>query len=394
MKGILHGYRVLDFGRYIAGPYCAALLGHLGAEVIRVERPGGSEDRTLAPITEQGDGALFMQMNANKRGMTLNISQPVGREVVQKLVATADIVVANLPIQTLKALNLDYDSLVQIKEDIILVTNSAFGNSGPFAERVGFDGVAQAMSGAAFFTGQPGEPAKAAVQFVDYSSALSAAFGTLAAVLVRERTGRGQIVETSLLGTALTLTNGSLIEQAVIEANRVPSGNRAQIAAPADLFATKDGHVIIQIAGPYMFKRWARLMGEAHWLSDPRFKDDISRGDHRDILCERTAVWCAERTTAEAVAALEQAKIPTGPVLSYQEALDDPAVQALDHLIPTEYPGAVRPVPVARPPVQLSETAVGVGGRAPLLGEHTEEILRELGYSTAEIERLREGDII
>ncbi|MCB0037719.1 MAG: CoA transferase [Anaerolineales bacterium] len=394
MNNILQGYRVLDFGRYIAGPYCAALLGHLGAEVIRIERPGGGEDRVLAPVTEQGDGALYLQMNANKLGMTLNIAKPAGRKIVKELVATADIVVANLPPQTLAALALDYDALTAVKPDIILVTNTAFGSAGSFANRVGFDGIAQAMSGAAFFTGLPGQPAKAAVQYVDYASALAAAFGTLAAVLVRERTGQGQVVETSLLATALTLTNGSLIEQAVIQANRQPTGNRAQIASPADIFATQDGHIIIQIAGPYMFKRWAELMGETHWLTDPRFKDDISRGDHRDILCERTAAWCSKRTTAEALVALEQAKIPAGPVLSFQEALDHPAVHHLEHLQPIDYPGAAQLVPVADKPVALSLSDTAVPNRAPTLGEHTVQILTKLGYTAAQIDALREERII
>jgi len=262
MQNVLSGYRVLDFGRFIAGPYCAALLGHLGAEVIRIERPGGSEDRVLAPITDQGDGGLFMQMNSNKLGMTLNIASPEGRAVVKRLVATADVVIANFPPKTLRALELDYESLKAIKSDIILVANNTFGSDSPYADRVGFDGVAQAMSGAVYYTGLPGQPAKSVVQYVDYSTALAATVGTMAALMMRERTGQGQVVETSLLATALTLINSSLIEQAVVDANRIPTGNRSQLTAPADLFTTRDGFILVQVVGPYIYKRWADLMGE------------------------------------------------------------------------------------------------------------------------------------
>lgn len=394
MDSILSGIRVLDFGRFIAGPYCAAILGTLGAEVIRIERPGGSEDRFLAPITDQGDGALFMQVNANKLGMTLHIAKPEGREIVKKLVATADVVVANLPPDVLRKLELDLESLRKIKPDIILAANSTFGHSGPYANKPGFDGVAQSMSGAAHFSGHPGAPAKSSVHWVDFSSGLASALGVVAALLQKERTGIGQAVETSLLATALTLNNGALIEQAVIEANRVPTGNRGQTAAPSDIFKTQDGHIIVQLVGPYIYKRWAELMGEEHWLTDPRFQDDISRGDHAEIFSERMGQWCSERTTQQALAELEAARIPCGPVLDYQSALDDPHTQTLDHLTPMPYPGAPKAPPVAKPPFNLSETPVELQHRAPMVSEHTQQILAELGYASAQIEQLQEQGII
>ena len=406
MTGVLSGTRVLDFGRFIAGPYCAALLGYLGAEVIRIERPGGSEDRYLAPITEQGEGGLFIQMNCNKLGMTLDIAHPEGRAMVKKLVATSDVIVANLPPQTLMSLGLDYASLAVIKPDIILAANTVYGGTDPYADKIGFDGIAQAMSGAAWFSGQPDQPAKAAVHYVDFASGLASALGVMAALMARQQMGQGQAVETSLLGTALTLANGHLIEQAVIDANRMPTGNRGQTAAPSDIFETKDGHIMVQVAGPYIFKRWAMLMGKEtaspaeyyneseYWLSDAKFKDDISRGNHRDELCKRTARWCRKRTTDEALVQLEEARVPAGPVLDLQGALDHPYVQALDHLKSVEYPGAPRPVPVADAPFSLSKTTAGVRERAPTLGEHTVAILAQLGYDEAEIARLQQDSVI
>ncbi|MEM7031951.1 MAG: CoA transferase [Chloroflexota bacterium] len=394
MRGLLTGYRVLDFGRFIAGPYCAALLGHLGAEVIHIERPGGSEDRFLTPVTDQGEGTLFMQVNTNKLGLTLNITHPAGKKIVQELVTTSDVVVANMPEQTLRKIGLDYETLKQIKPDIILAANTVYGSQGPYADRIGFDGIAQVMTGGAYYSGQPDAPVKAAVHFVDYSSALASALGVLAALMWRDKTGDGQIVDTALLKTALTLNNSMLAEQAVLKTDRVPTGNRGQTSAPSDIFKTNDGHIVIQIAGPYIFKRWVRLMDEEHWLTDPRFKDDISRGDHSEILSERTAKWCGSRTTAEALSELEAARIPAGPVLTYQKALDHPAIQAIAHLKPVEYPGAPSPVPISDTPFTLSETPMGLSQRAPTIGEHTDEILLSLGYAHEQIDQFRQDGIV
>ena len=174
MAGVLEGVRVLDFGRYIAGPYCACLLGDMGADVIRVEKTHGSEDRWVAPIAEGGEGGLFMQVNRNKRGLTLNPMKPEGRDVVRRLAATADVVVANLPDPALTAMGLDYTSLAAVKPDIILTSVSAFGAGGPSSEKVGFDGIGQAMSGAMYLSGRPGEPTKSYVPYVDFTTALSA----------------------------------------------------------------------------------------------------------------------------------------------------------------------------------------------------------------------------
>ena len=308
MSRVLEGIRVLDFGRYIAGPFCATLLADMGAEVIRVEKVDGSEDRYLSPVTEQGDGATIMQMGRNKLGLTLNPMKPEGREIVNKLVATADVVVANLPPDTLKAMGLDYDSLKAIKPDIILTMISAFGTGGPYQNRVGFDGLGQAMSGSMYLSGTPEQPVKAYAPYVDFGTASLSAFGTVAALYERQKTGKGQIVEGSLFNTALTMMNSTLIEQAIIKRNRVATLNRSQTSAPADTFQTLDGWVLVQSVGGPLFKRWVELIDEPHWLDDPRFATDISRGDHGALISERLAEWCAERTSAEVLSAMEEAR--------------------------------------------------------------------------------------
>jgi len=395
VAGVLEGIRVLDFGRYIAGPYVGTLLAEFGAEVIRIERREGSEDRYVTPVGADGAGALFLQINRNKKCLTLDPMTPEGQDVVRKLVATADVVIANLPPQTLKAMKLDYESLKAIKSDIILTTATAFGGPGPMSDRVGFDGIGQVMSGAVYMTGQGDPPYRAAVNWVDFGTALHCAFGTLAALMERDKTGRGQIVEGALLATAISATNATLIEQAVISANRVPTGNLGQTTAPSDIYRTKDGFVLCQVTGAPLFRRWAKLMGEEEfWLNDPRFADDLSRGNHGPIVSERMSRWCAERTTQEAVDTLGKAQIPSGPVLSPQQALDHPHVQAAGFMQEVDYPGLPRPAPLSRVPVRLSQTPGAIERRAPTLGEHTDEILGKLGYDSAAISALREKGVV
>lgn len=391
---VLEGVRVLDFGRYIAGPYCAALLADLGAEVIRIERIGGGEDRWVAPISEDRIGALYVAINRNKRGMTLDPSSPDGREVVKKLVATADVVVANLPPEVLRSLALDLESLRRMKPDIILTTVTAFGAGGPWSHKHGFDGIGQVMSGAAYMTGTLEQPYRAAVPWVDFGTASLAAFGTLAALMARRQTGRGQKVEGALLRTAIAFNNPALVEQQAIQVNRVPTGNRGQTSAPSDLFRTRDGWIIAYAIGNPMFARWAKLLDEPGWLTDPRFKDDEARGNHAELISKRVAEWARARTTEQALAELEAAKIPAGPLYTPQQALDDAHIRQAGLLVDTDFPGVARRVPLAPTPVELSETPGRFRQRAPLLGEHTDAILGELGYSAAEIGALRAKGVV
>ena len=394
MGRVLEGIRVLDFGRYIAGPFCATLLGDFGAEVIRIEKVRGSEDRYVSPINDAGEGSLFMQLGRNKLGMTLNPMKAEGREIVKKLVSTADVVIANLPPDTLVTMGLDYESLKASKADIILTTVSAFGSGGPYSNRIGFDGLGQAMSGQMHLTGPADHPVKSFAPYVDYSTASLCAFGTLAALMERQKTGKGQIVEGALLNTALSFNNSMLIEQSVIQANRVGTMNRSQNSAPADTFKTKDGWVLIHTVGQPLFERWVRLMGEDHWLDDPRMQDDQSRGDHGKVISERLATWCAERTTEDILRIFEEARLPAGPVLTPQQALEDPHVLAQNLFKKLDYPGLASPAPVMDTPVRLSSTPGSIRSRSPILGEHTHLLLSELGYSEAEINDLRQKRVV
>ncbi len=390
----LEGIKVLDFGRFIAGPFCAALLGDYGAEVIRVERIGGGEDRFIVPVTEQGEGALFLQVNRNKRSMTLDLDSPEGREIVRKLVAQADVVIANMPPRTLQSLGLDYESLRQIRPDIILTASTAFGANAAVRDRVGFDGVGQALSGAVHIAGTPDQPQKSMVPVVDFSTAFCCAFGTMLALYERQRSGTGQEVSASLLSTGLNMASGALIEEALLGLDRQATLNRSPSYGPSDIFKTRDGWIITQVIGRPMFKRWTQLVGHPEWLDDPRFADDTLRGENGELLCECMSQWCKDLSQTEALALLEKARIPSSPINSPRQALQDETIKDAGAIQWIDYPGAPRPVPIVTAPVSLSRTPPEICQRPPLTGEHTDEILSEVGYDANAIAGLRARGVV
>ena len=390
----LTGIRVLDFGRYIAGPYCAALLADYGADVIRIEAPGGNDDRFSVPVAEDGSGAMFMQMNRAKRGLTLKPGSPQGRKIVRRLVKTADVVVANLPHEAMVKLGLDYDSLSAINPRIILATASAFGSEGPLAQNVGFDAVGQAMSGAVHLTGTTDQPYRAQVNYVDFGTALHSAFGVMVALREREVTGKGQCVSGSLLGTALAMTNALTIDHALNGIARQPIGNRAFSSGPTDIFRTRDGWIVTQIVGNGIFARWAELVGRPELIADPLYASDILRGDNGAELSAIMQRWCMDRSSADAIAEMGAARVPAAPVLRAGEVLAQPQVAAMGLVEPVDYPDTAAPIPVIRAPMRLSGTDKAQPRRAPQVGEHSDAILAELGYDADAISALRADRII
>uniref|UniRef100_UPI003F490B32 CaiB/BaiF CoA transferase family protein n=1 Tax=Cupriavidus yeoncheonensis TaxID=1462994 RepID=UPI003F490B32 len=394
MSKVLEGIRVLDFGRFIAGPFCAALLADYGADVIRIDRVGGSEDRFIVPVTDTGEGALFLQCNRNKRSITLDIDSKEGREVVRRLVKTADVVVANMPPKTLTNLGLDYATLSAINPGIILTASTAFGSHEGAGHRVGFDGTGQAMSGAIYMSGTPDNPTKAMVPVVDFSTALSCALGTVMALYERRTSGRGQCVEASLLQTALNLSSGALIEEATLGINRQAIGNRSPSYGPSDIFRVTDGWIIAQVIGKPLFRRWAALVGAPELVDDPRFGDDLRRGEQGAFLSKLMGKWCANRTRADALGELERAKIPAAPIYSPREALDDVSIQDSGAYIWLDYPGLQRQAPIVAPPAMLSRTPPDVARRPPTVGEHSGEVLAEVGYDREQVQALRRAGIV
>lgn len=382
---ILDGVRVLDFSRYIAGPYCASILADLGADVIRIEPVGGGEDRLLIPVTEDGQGALFIQMNRNKRSLAVETASPEVRPVVDALIATADVVVTNMPVEALKRQRLDYASLASIRPNIITTNLSAFGHFGPLRKKTGFDAVAQAISGAAYLGGTDDSPSRAASSYVDYGTGLAGAMGTLAAIIERLKSGRGQDVQASLLATAMTFINAAHIEAAARDADRRPWGNRSPFSGPSDFVRTLDGAISVQVVGNVMFRRWVDLVGKPDLAEDPRFSSDSIRGLNGEELSGYMGSWCKTRSTAEALELLAEAGIPAGPVYSPRQSIADAEIASSGGLTWTHVPGAERPLPLAQLLVHFSDSETSIRNTAPRAGEHSLEILRSIGLSEQDI---------
>jgi crotonobetainyl-CoA:carnitine CoA-transferase CaiB-like acyl-CoA transferase len=294
----------------------------------------------------------------------------------------------------MKRLGLDYDSLRRVNEKIILVMASAFGPDGPYADRVGFDTVAQAMSGAMSLTGVPGVPIRSVVPFADYGTALHAAFGAMLALYERERTGQGRLIDVSLLTTSITFMLPYLAERAMTDIVRRQTGNTSFYSSPSDCYRTSDGWVMVPTIGNWMFERWSKLTGNEDWVGDERFADDISRADNNEPITAAMSAWCEKRTTEQAIAELEEARIPCGPVYTLDDVLADPHVAARGLLEQVPDPAGEPPLPLSRPAVRLSEDDVVPLRRAPALGQHTDEILRELGYSAEEITAFHESEVV
>lgn len=391
---ILSGTRVIDFGRYIAGPFCAALLSDLGADVIRVDRRGGSEDRHLVTKAPGTDGALYLPNNRNKRSITLNPSTPTGREVLNRLASSADVIVANLPPAARKAMGLEYEQLRAIKADIILTTVNAFGPSGPDVNKTGFDGIGQAMSGAIAISGYPDKPVKSQVSYVDYGTALATAFGTLAALIHRMKTGEGQHVQGSLIGTALAMMNPIILEEQLLGRSRKLTGNRSPIAGPSDVFATSDGWIIAQVIGDPIYKRWIDLIGAQELNGDPRYADDDTRGMNSQSLSQRMSEWCAPLSTAQALQRLENARIPAGPILSPLQTLEQSQFWSAGLFKKVAHPQYGEDLTLVDTPVKLSRHEGAEWKPAPTVGEHTDQVLAELGYDESAIREMHAAGVV
>lgn len=388
----LSGIRILDLGRYIAAPYCAALLADQGAEVIRIEPPQGAPDRDVMPIGVPGRGALYMQVNRNKKSLALDISSAAGRSAFERLVAQSDVVIVNLPPAALKRARLDYESLKLLRSNIILTTISALGFEGEAKDRIGFDGTGQALSGAMYLTGTGERPTRAAVSYVDFSSAISAAFATVSALYERDRTGAGQHVQASLLGSALTMMNPMLIEEASGARRREPLGNRSPIAGPSDLFQARDGWVMVQVIGDAMFARWARLIGREDLVDDMRFRSDLARGENGELLSDIMAEWCAERSQQQCLAELEAARLPGCPALTPASALAARENTTGGFFRFDAVQGAAKDsfmeVPIATKAIRTAAIEARAGNSAPELGADSAALLADLGFCAEDIRKL------
>ena len=387
--GPLHGLRVIELAQIMAGPSCGALLADLGAEVIKVEKlPGGDDTRRYAEPNVNGESAAFMMMNRNKRGIAVDLKTEGGREVLRRLASGADVLTENYRRGALDRLRLGADALRALNPALIYCSISGYGRTGPAADKGGFDLIAQGASGLMSITGHPGqEPVKVGSPVTDMNAGMLAALGIVAAYVHRLKTGQGQFVDTSLLEAGIHQTAW---QAAIFFATGVspgPGGSAHVMAAPYQAFPTADGWINIGGANQSNWERIARLVGAPELIADPRFVDNSARMAHRDELARLLGEHLRERPTRDWLQALDNAGIPAGPIQSIGEMAADPQTLARDMVVELEHPvaGSTRALGV---PVKFSATPGSVRRPAPTLGQHTREVLQEIGYTDAEIEAL------
>jgi len=397
MTKALEGIRVLDFGRVIASAYCGTLLADMGADVIKIERPGGEFDRKLGPFTPDGKAIVYDLITPrNKKSITLNTRHPKGQKILDELVKQTSIIISGFTPKGNQLMGLDYERLKQINPGIILVAISGYGQTGPYADRPAFDAIAQAESGAMSYTGFPGSPpTRAAVPFADFSTAIFGAFGAMLALLHKERTGEGQLVDVSLLDTAFTFVAGMgvLAEYTLLNQIRPQVGNHSFYNF-TDGFEAKNGWVMISVIGNDIWQRFTGIIERADLLEDDRFSDDHSRYRNRHLIRPIVSDWVAQHTVSEVVRLLEEKRVPCGRVNSVRELVNNPHLIAREMLINRQYPG-VGEVPLPGIPVKLSETPGKIETNAPRLGEHNKEIYSQLlHYTQKELDSLRHAGVI
>lgn len=388
MGTVLDGVRVLDFSQGAAGPICTMYLGDLGADVVKVEPPGGEWGRTLGPPFVRGVAAAFLGMNRNKRSVVLDLKHPRARAVVDRLLAPCDVLVESFRPGVMARLGLDYAALRRTHPRLIYCAISAFGQTGPWRDRPGVDGIVQGASGLMSVTGAPeGEPVKVGVPAADTVAGMLAAAGILAALLARERTGCGQRVDLSLLDALLAF---QAVPLAMYLASGDPpgrTGSAAPYAAPNEAFPTADGYIMVAAYTPERWKRLCAVVGRPELALDPRFSSNAARVRHRAALRDVLGQVFRTRRSQEWLEALEAADIPCGPILTYPELMAHPQVAHNRMVVTLDHP-VLGAGSVVGSPLRLSDTPPRVAAPAPLPGEHTESVLREAGFTGDEIAEL------
>ncbi len=405
--GALTGLRVLDLSRVLAGPWSSQLLADLGAEVVKIERPGGGDDTRawgppwLADVEGEptSESAYFLSANRNKQSVTIDIGQQEGQRLVARLAGEADVLIENFKVGNLARYGLDYATLKERNPRLIYCSITGFGQTGPYAARPGYDFLMQGMGGLMSITGRPdgsdgGGPQKVGVALTDVLTGLYATVAILAALARRERSGTGQHIDLALLDVQVA----SLANQAssYLVGGSAPKrlGNAHPSIVPYQDFPSADGHVIIAVGNDGQFAQLCKVLGVTEWSSDTRFSTNPQRVANREILVPAIAEITRTRTTAQWVAAMESAGVPGGPINTIDRVFDDPQVQARGMRIELEHTAARRPVPFVANPIRLSESPVQYRSAPPTLGQHTSDVLGAwLSMGKGDIAQLKERGV-
>jgi crotonobetainyl-CoA:carnitine CoA-transferase CaiB-like acyl-CoA transferase len=395
MSGPLDGVKVLDLTRALAGPYCTMVLGDLGAEVVKVEQPGsGDETRGWGPPFIADQSAYFISINRNKKSLTLDLKHPAGREVLSRLVSWADVLVENFRPGTMARLGMGYEQARTINPRLVYCAVSGFGQDGPRASQPAYDQIVQGMSGAMSLTGPTeGPPTKFGIAISDIGAGMWAAMAVGMAIFHRERTGQGQLVDTSMIGGLVAL----LTFQAgrYFSTGQPPGllGNQHPTIAPYETFKTADGWLNVACGNEGHWRRFCEALGLDDLLHDNRFKSNRERLANRPALNARLDPFMASIETADAVAKLEAAEVPAGPIYDLAQVFDDPQAQHLNLRLPLRHPTAGE-VSVTGFPWQFSQSPAEIRYPPPLLGQHNDEVLGTLGYGLADVTRLKDSGAI
>jgi len=386
----LEGMVVLDCTQFLAGPYCTMLLGDMGAEVIKIERPGGGDDaRRMGPPFIGSESAAHLQINRNKSSIVLDIRSGKGNEAIKRIAAKSDVLIENYRPGAMARRGLGYDDVKQINPQIIYCSISGFGVTGPYAKRAGMDIVAQGMSGHMSITGVPGgPPTRVGVPIGDLNAGIYAAYGILSAYISRLKTGKGQFMEVSLLEAAMAYEIWESAGYFATGESPGPRGSAHRLLAPYQAFGTKDGHIILACGNQSIWENAARAMGREDLADDERFKDNPARIAHLPELQAELEATLATNTSEHWLGVFGEAGVPAGPILNLEQAWSNEQIRARGFDITLEHPtvGTIHNIGL---PARLAGTPGGIQRHAPLLGEHTDDVLRFAGYSDTEIAEMK-----
>jgi len=385
--------KVLDLTRFLAGPFCTMLLADMGADVIKIEPPGSGDDARNQGTLVKGESLYFVGMNRNKRGMTLDLKAKEGKEVFRRLVERSDVVAENFRPGVMLKLGLDYEALKKVNPGIIYCGISGFGKDGPHALRPAFDFIAQGVSGFMSVTGFPElGPVRTGIPISDSVAGIYGAFGILVALIVRQQTGKGQEIQTSLVDAMISVLSFQAARYFGTGEIPEPGGNDHPVSSPYGTFKALDGYINIAPAGDFMWQRLAQALGLKHLIDDPRFRTNDLRRQRRKELNEIINEITSKRKMAEWIEYLNKEGVPCGPIYNLDQTFADPQVKHQEMVLEVEQPSGK--VKILGFPVKMSATPARIQRPAPQLGEHTEEILAEIGYAEEEIKELKEKGVI
>lgn len=395
MSGPLAGIKVLELARTLAGPYCSMILADMGADVLKVEQPGiGDETRGFTPPALEGESCYYLSLNKNKQGITLNLKTEEGKQIVRELVKDADVLIENFRTGTMEKLGLGYDELKEINPRLVYCAVSGFGRTGPMKNEPAYDVVMQAFGGLMSVTGEPDRPpVKVGFSIVDLTTGMYACIGTLLALWAREKTGRGQFVEASLLESIVSLQ--TYLAQSVMATGKIPGrlGSGHPNMAPYQVFETKDSYVVIAVTQDRLWRKMCDALGLDDLKEHPKFAVNADRVKNRTELIELMTDFTRSRTTKEISTKLKEAGVPGGPINNIADVLADPQVIHRGMIQEVEHPtiGTLKMLGI---PVKLSETPGSVRMAPPTLGQNNIEVLSRLGYSQEDIAVLKDKGVI